>query len=106
MNIAVATYPRLYVRPMEKHELELVTSTCTMSCNVLLSDCTRHMSLGPLHGIIREELHHVVATSSIPWVIQFGASHTTMSLAGGFLDSNLAVLGTLLSIKIFRCICG
>jgi hypothetical protein len=42
VNIAVATYLRLYVRPMEKHELELVTSTCTMSCNVLLQDCTRH----------------------------------------------------------------
>jgi hypothetical protein len=44
MNIAVATYPRLYVRPMEKHELELVTNTCTMSCNVLLQDCTRHIA--------------------------------------------------------------
>jgi hypothetical protein len=44
MNIAVATYPRLYVRPLEKHELELVTSTCKMYCNVLLKDCTRHIS--------------------------------------------------------------
>jgi chorismate mutase len=44
MSIAVATYPRFYVRPMEKHELAFVTSTCTMSCNVLLHDCTRHMS--------------------------------------------------------------
>jgi hypothetical protein len=34
--------PTLYVLPMEKHELELVTSTCTMSCNVLLHDCTRY----------------------------------------------------------------
>jgi hypothetical protein len=42
-NIAVATYPRVYVRPMENHELELVTSTCTMSCNALLQDCTRHI---------------------------------------------------------------
>jgi hypothetical protein len=42
MNIAVATYPRLYVLPMEKHELAFVTSTCTMSCHVLLQDCTRH----------------------------------------------------------------
>jgi hypothetical protein len=33
----------LYVRPMEKHELAFVTSTCTMSCNVLLHDCTRHI---------------------------------------------------------------
>jgi predicted aconitase len=31
MNIAVATYPRSYVRPMEKHELELVTSTCIVA---------------------------------------------------------------------------
>jgi hypothetical protein len=30
---------------MEKHELELVTSTCTMSCNVLLQDCTRHTNI-------------------------------------------------------------
>jgi hypothetical protein len=43
MNIAVATYPRLYVRPMEKHELELLTSAFTMYCNVPLQDCTRHM---------------------------------------------------------------
>jgi hypothetical protein len=48
MNIAVATYPRLYVRPMEKHELELVTRTCTMSCNVLLQDYTRHTRTLPL----------------------------------------------------------
>jgi hypothetical protein len=27
---------------MEKHELESFTSTCTLSCNVLLQDCTRH----------------------------------------------------------------
>jgi hypothetical protein len=46
MNIALATYPRVYVRPMEKQELELVTSTCTMSYNVLLHDCTRHTLIG------------------------------------------------------------
>jgi hypothetical protein len=34
--------PTLYVRPMEKYELKLVTSTCIVSCNVLLQDCTRH----------------------------------------------------------------
>jgi hypothetical protein len=33
---------------MEKHELELVTSTCTMLCNVLLQDCTRHTRTLPL----------------------------------------------------------
>jgi hypothetical protein len=48
MNIAIATYPRLYVRPMEKHELELVTSTCTMSFSVLLQDYTRHTRTLPL----------------------------------------------------------
>jgi hypothetical protein len=30
---------------VEKHELAFVTSTCTMSCNVLLQDCTRHIPL-------------------------------------------------------------
>jgi hypothetical protein len=30
------------VLPIEKHEFELVTSTCTVSGNVLLQDCTRH----------------------------------------------------------------
>jgi hypothetical protein len=48
VNIAVATYPRLYVRPLEQRELELVTSTCTMSCNVLLHDFTRHTRALPL----------------------------------------------------------
>jgi hypothetical protein len=48
MNIVVATYPRLYVRPMKKHELDLVTSTSTMSCNVLLQDCTHHTRTLPL----------------------------------------------------------
>jgi hypothetical protein len=33
---------------MEKHELELVTSTCTMTCNVLLQDYTRHTHTLPL----------------------------------------------------------
>jgi hypothetical protein len=41
--------PTMYVFPMEKHELEFVTSTCAMSCNVLLQDCTRHTrTLPPL----------------------------------------------------------
>jgi hypothetical protein len=48
INIALATYPRVYVRPMEKHELELVMSTCTICCNVLLHDCTRHTRILPL----------------------------------------------------------
>jgi hypothetical protein len=29
---------------MEKRELDLVTSNCTMSCNALLHDCTRHVN--------------------------------------------------------------
>jgi hypothetical protein len=33
---------------MEKHELEWVTSTYIMSCNVLLHDCTRHTRTLPL----------------------------------------------------------
>jgi hypothetical protein len=40
--------PTMYVLPMEKHELELVKSTCTMLCNVLLHDCTRHTRTLPL----------------------------------------------------------
>jgi hypothetical protein len=34
--------PTLYILPMDKHKLELVTNTCLMYCNVLLHDCTRH----------------------------------------------------------------
>jgi hypothetical protein len=48
MNIAVASYPRLYVRPMAEHELAFLTSTCTMSFNVLLHDNTRHTRTLPL----------------------------------------------------------
>jgi hypothetical protein len=46
----------LYVLPMEKHELELVTSICTMYCNVTLHNCTRHIfdmaSLGPRNYVV------------------------------------------------------
>jgi hypothetical protein len=38
----------MYVLSMEKHELELVTSTCTMFCNVLLHDYTRNIRTLPL----------------------------------------------------------
>jgi hypothetical protein len=38
----------MYVLPMEEHELEFVTSTCTMFCNVLLQECTRHTRALPL----------------------------------------------------------
>jgi hypothetical protein len=33
---------------MEKHELDLVTSICTMSCNVRLQDYARHTRTLPL----------------------------------------------------------
>jgi hypothetical protein len=38
----------LYVLSMEKHDLEFVTSTRTMSCNIFLRDCTRHTRTLPL----------------------------------------------------------
>jgi hypothetical protein len=39
----------MYVLPMENHELELaIASTCAMSCNVVLQDCTRHTRTLPL----------------------------------------------------------
>jgi hypothetical protein len=63
MNITVATYPRLYVRPLEKHELELVTSTFTMSCNVLLQDCTRHIHVLISVSILQPGYHfHATCT--------------------------------------------
>jgi hypothetical protein len=30
---------------MEKHELDFVTSTCTIYCNILLQDCTRYIDV-------------------------------------------------------------
>jgi hypothetical protein len=38
----------MYVLPMVKHELDLVTGTYTMSCNVMLQDCTRHTRTLPI----------------------------------------------------------
>jgi hypothetical protein len=38
----------MYVLPMKKHELDLVTSTCTMSCTTVLHDYTRHTRTLPL----------------------------------------------------------
>jgi hypothetical protein len=42
--LAILHYRRttLYGLPTEKDELELVASTFTMSCNVLLQDCTHY----------------------------------------------------------------
>jgi hypothetical protein len=67
VNIAVATYPRLYVRPMEKHEFELVTSAYTMSCNVPLYDYTRH-SAAANNILVREavEAYHAVERMKRP----------------------------------------
>jgi hypothetical protein len=66
VNIAVATSPSLYVRPLEHHELELVTSTCTMSCNVLLQGCTRH---------IRMPYDHPLHPHSLPLAVQWCLDH-------------------------------
>jgi hypothetical protein len=74
----------MYVLLMEKQELELVRSMCTMSCNVQLQEYARHMYLainprtnkhiveilyrkhssnkvGALSR--RPELHHTIATA-------------------------------------------
>jgi hypothetical protein len=40
----------MYVLPMEKHELELVASICTMFSDVLLQENTRHTRTLPLLG--------------------------------------------------------
>jgi hypothetical protein len=56
----------MYDLPMEKHEMELVTSTRTLSCNVLLHDrieieivhnmyrMNRQLSLGPPNYAMQE----------------------------------------------------
>jgi hypothetical protein len=46
--ICSSDVPTVYVLLMEKHALYLVTSTCTMSCNVVLQNRTRHTRTLPL----------------------------------------------------------
>jgi hypothetical protein len=48
-------------------------------------------SLGPLNGLIRQELLNV-ATSSFPWAVQLRTSYDTISTMGGFSESDLVVL--------------
>jgi hypothetical protein len=43
----------MYVLPMEKHEMDFVTSSCTMSCNVLLHDYTSQTRTLPLFTNIK-----------------------------------------------------
>jgi hypothetical protein len=40
--------PTMYVFQVEKHELELVTSACRMSCNVFLHECIGPTRILPL----------------------------------------------------------
>jgi hypothetical protein len=44
----------MYVLSMEKHELDLVTSICTMSCDVMLQESTRHTRTLPLLTYLEE----------------------------------------------------
>jgi hypothetical protein len=48
----------MYALQTEKHELELVTSTYTMSCNVVLHDCTRHTRTLPLLTDLEAAVRH------------------------------------------------
>jgi hypothetical protein len=50
-------------------------------------------SLGPMYGLIRQELLHV-ATCTLPWAIQLRNSYDTISTMGGFSESDLVVLTT------------
>jgi hypothetical protein len=47
----------MYVLPMEKYELEFVTSTCKTLCNVMLQDCTRHTRTLPLLTYLEDDRH-------------------------------------------------
>jgi hypothetical protein len=48
-------------------------------------------SLGPLYGLIRQELLNV-ATSTLPWAVQLRNSYDSISTMGGFSESDLVVL--------------
>jgi hypothetical protein len=47
--------------------------------------------LGPLYGLIRQEIL-IVATSTLPWAVQLRNSYDTISTMGGFSESDLVVL--------------
>jgi hypothetical protein len=48
-------------------------------------------SLGPLYGLIRQELLNV-ATSTLPWPVQLRNSYDSISIMDGFSESDLVVL--------------
>jgi hypothetical protein len=48
-------------------------------------------SLGPLYGLIRQELLNV-ATSTLPWAVQLRDLYDSISTMGGFSESDLVVL--------------
>jgi hypothetical protein len=47
--------------------------------------------LGPMYGLIRQELLNV-ATSTLPWAVQLCSSYDTISTMGGFSESVIEVL--------------
>jgi hypothetical protein len=53
-------------------------------------------SLGPMNGLIRQEVLNVV-TSTLPCAIQLRTSYDTISNMGGFSESDLVVLTTTLN---------
>jgi hypothetical protein len=48
-------------------------------------------SLGPLYGLIRQELLNV-ATSTLPWAVQLHNSYDSISSMGGFSESDIVEL--------------
>jgi hypothetical protein len=53
-------------------------------------------SLGPMYGLIRQELLNV-ATSTLPWAVQLRDSYDSISTMGGFSESDLVVLTSTLN---------
>jgi hypothetical protein len=53
-------------------------------------------SLGPMYGLIRQELLFV-PISTLPWAVQLGSSCDTISNMGGFSESDLVVLSSTLN---------
>jgi hypothetical protein len=59
-------------------------------------------SLGPMYGLIRQELLNV-ATSTLPWAVQLLSLYDTISTMGGFSESDLVVLRNTLNQDISEC---
>jgi hypothetical protein len=53
-------------------------------------------SLGPMYGLIRQELLNV-ATSTLQWAVRLRNSYDTISTMGGFSESDLVVLSDTLN---------